>query len=101
MRWALLFLTTVLFVSNSNTLLAQDSSFSPNDVSNVIDSVATESPSIFDQQAIVPETSAINVESATETVTLPDVSTYTKQSFAGSSDVSFSQPTAQTTGNRG
>lgn len=95
MRPALL-LITAFFVNISITQLqAQETSFVPGEITSAIDSVATATPSVLNQQAIgtgLDNGNALfDVAATGETISLPDTTTYSEPSFAGSNDVQFSQ----------
>lgn len=89
-----LFLSIASLVTIFNTNAdAQESSFAPDSVSTAIESVATETPSLFDQQAVGAQLDVTGpvqeLSTPRETVNLPDITTYTEPSFAGNNDVSF------------
>ena len=89
-----LFLIIALSINLSITQLqAQESSFLPGEITSAINSVATATSSVLDQQAIgtgLDDNSALfDVAATGETITLPDATTYSEPNFAGSNDVQF------------
>jgi len=99
MRPALLLITALCISISNSYLQAQESSIVPGEITSAIDSAAVATPSLFDQQAIdtglVGSSEVLNSATTTgETINLPDTTTYSAPSFAGSNDVQFSTGSA-------
>jgi len=98
MRSVSFLVAAVIVIASSNQLQAQESSFQPSDFSTAVSSVTEATPAILGQQSVDTElghgNEIFDVAATSETVNLPDVTTYSAPNFAGSNDVSFSPATS-------